>query len=179
MNICRISGMFPVVRMREEMDRVFAGLAETFPEVGPLNVLSGRAVPALNVWEDDTHLYAEAEVPGLKLDDLEITLVGNELTRAGFMEHLNAGLVLTGGGSLIEGLAELAEQRFGLPVRLGQPTGVEGLVDVVSSPTYSTAVGLVLYGHYNRDVDTYFGRAGAGLLGRTAGRLSRWLTELF
>ncbi len=108
-----------------------------------------------------------------------LDLVGNELARAGFLEHLNAGLVLTGGGSLIEGLAELAEQRFGLPVRLGQPNGVEGLVDIISSPTYSTAVGLVLYGHYNRDVDTYFGRAGAGLLGRTAGRLSRWLTELF
>ncbi len=87
MNICRISGMFPVVRMREEMDRVFAGLAETFPEVGPLNVLSGRAVPALNVWEDDTHLYAEAEVPGMKFGDLEITLMGNELTIKGTREE--------------------------------------------------------------------------------------------
>ena len=87
MNICRISGMFPVVRMREEMDRVFAGLAETFPEVGPLNVLGGRAVPALNVWEDDTHLYAEAEVPGMKFGDLEITLMGNELTIKGTREE--------------------------------------------------------------------------------------------
>lgn len=83
MNICRISGMFPVVRMREEMDRLFTGLAETFPEVGPLSVLSGRSVPAVNLWEDDNHLYAEAEVPGLKLDDLEITLMGNELTIKG------------------------------------------------------------------------------------------------
>ncbi len=87
MNICRISGMFPVVRMREEMDRVFSGLAETFPEVGPLNVLGGRAVPALNVWEDDTHLYAEAEVPGMKFGDLEITLMGNELTIKGTREE--------------------------------------------------------------------------------------------
>ena len=87
MNICRISGMFPVVRMREEMDRLFTGLAETFPEVGPLSALSGRSVPALNVWEDDTHLYAEAEVPGLKLDDLEITLMGNELTIKGTREE--------------------------------------------------------------------------------------------
>ncbi|MCH7702544.1 MAG: Hsp20/alpha crystallin family protein [Planctomycetes bacterium] len=86
MNICRISGVFPVVRMREEMDRLFAGLAETFPEVGPLSVLSGRSVPAVNLWEDDNHLYAEAEVPGLKLDDLEITLMGNELTIKGTRE---------------------------------------------------------------------------------------------
>jgi len=79
--------MFPVVRMREEMDRVFSGLAETFPEVGPLNMLGGRAVPALNVWEDDTHLYAEAEVPGMKFGDLEITLMGNELTIKGTREE--------------------------------------------------------------------------------------------
>jgi cell division ATPase FtsA len=56
---------------------------------------------------------------------------------------------------------------------------VDGLVDIVSSPIYSTAVGLVLYGHYNRDMTGYFGREGAGLFGRTAGRVSRWLSELF
>jgi len=108
-----------------------------------------------------------------------LNMVAEELARAGFIDQLNAGLVLTGGGSLIEGLPELAEQRFGLPVRLGQPTGVDGLVDIVSSPIYSTAVGLVLYGHYNRDVAGYFGREGGGFLGRTAGRVSRWLSELF
>jgi cell division protein FtsA len=108
-----------------------------------------------------------------------LDMLADELARAGFLDQLNAGLVLTGGGSLIQGLPELAEQRFGLPVRLGQPTGVEGLVDIVSSPIYSTAVGLVLYGHYNRDVVGYFGRGGGGLFGRTAGRVSRWLSELF
>jgi cell division protein FtsA len=108
-----------------------------------------------------------------------LDMVADELARAGYLQQLNAGLVLTGGGSLIEGLPELAEQRFGLPVRLGQPTGVDGLVDIVSSPIYSTAVGLVLYGHYNRDMTGYFGREGAGLFGRTAGRVSRWLSELF
>jgi len=108
-----------------------------------------------------------------------LDMVADELARAGFLEQLNAGLVLTGGGSLTQGLPELAEQRFGLPVRLGQPSGVEGLVDIVSSPIYSTAVGLVLYGHYNRDVEGYFGREGAGFFGRTAGRVSRWISELF
>jgi len=108
-----------------------------------------------------------------------LDMVSEELARAGFLDRLNAGLVLTGGGALIEGLPELAEQRFGLPVRLGEPTGVEGLVDIISSPIYSTAVGLVLYGHYNRDVDNYFGRPGAGVFGRTAGRVSRWFSDLF
>ena len=108
-----------------------------------------------------------------------LDIVGDELARAGYLEHLNAGIVFTGGGALIEGLPELAERRFGLPVRLAEPTGVEGLVDIVSSPIYSTAVGLVLYGHYNRDVDTFFGRDGGGVIGRTAGRISRWFSDLF
>jgi cell division protein FtsA len=107
-----------------------------------------------------------------------LDMVTDELSRAGFLDQLNAGIVFTGGGSLIEGLAELAERRFGLPVRLGQPTGVEGLVDVVSSPIYSTAVGLVLYGHHNRDMDSYFGHGG-GVFGRLTGQVGRWFGELF
>ena len=66
-----------------------------------------------------------------------------------------------------------------LLARPGEPAGVEGLVDIVSSPVYSTAVGLVLYGHYNRDVEGYFGQGRGGFLGRTAGRVSRWLGDLF
>ena len=108
-----------------------------------------------------------------------LDLVADELNRAGFLDQLNAGLVLTGGGSLVEGFPELTEQRFGLPVRCGQPIGVEGLVDIVSSPIYSTAVGLVLYGHYNRDRVTYFGSAAGGLFSRLGGRVSSWLGDLF
>ena len=64
---------------------------------------------------------------------------------------LPAGLVLTGGSSLLEGMVELAEETFdGLPVRLGRPQGVGGLVDVVSSPIYATSVGLLLYGQRYR-----------------------------
>lgn len=108
-----------------------------------------------------------------------LDMVADDLARAGFLDQLNAGLVFTGGGSLVEGLAELSEGRFGLPVRLGQPEGVEGLVDIVSSPIYSTAVGLMLYGHYNRDVTGYFGTTSGGLVERTAGRVTRWFSELF
>ncbi len=104
-----------------------------------------------------------------------LDLVANELDKAGFLDQLNAGLVLTGGGSLVDGFPELTEQRFGLPVRSGQPIGIEGLIDIVSSPIYSTAVGLVLYGHYNRDVATHFKPNGSGLFGR----VSSWLGDLF
>jgi len=61
----------------------------------------------------------------------------------------------------------------------GQPIGIEGLIDIVSSPIYSTAVGLVLYGHYNRDVGTHFKPNGAGLFGYIGGRVSGWLGDLF
>jgi len=108
-----------------------------------------------------------------------LDMVADEVARAGYLDYLNAGLVLTGGGALLEGFPELAEQRFGLPVRVGLPAGAEGLVDIVSSPIYSTAVGLTLYGHYNRGTRTWFEAEDRALLGRVAGRLGRWFAELF
>ncbi len=108
-----------------------------------------------------------------------LDLVRDEILQAGFLEQLDAGLVLTGGGALLDGLAETAEHRFGMPVRLGVPCCVEGLVDIVSSPIYSTAVGLTLYGHYNRGVGTYFDTHEGGVLRRFTGRVSRWFGELF
>jgi cell division protein FtsA len=52
-------------------------------------------------------------------------------------------VIVTGGTSMIRGLEELARKQFNLPVRLGKPIGVQGLTDVVASPTHATAVGLV------------------------------------
>lgn len=74
-------------------------------------------------------------------------LVDNDIKRMGYEKSLNSGVVLTGGASLLEGLEEVAEEIFDLPVRRGDPTGVSGLVDRVSTPDYATAVGLVLYGY--------------------------------
>lgn len=78
-------------------------------------------------------------------------LIKAELQRSGYQELIAAGIVLTGGSSLLEGTVELAEEVFdGLPVRLGRPQGIGGLVDVVSSPIYATSVGLLLYGQRYR-----------------------------
>jgi cell division protein FtsA len=73
-------------------------------------------------------------------------MIKAELQRSGYQELVAAGVVLTGGSSLLEGMADLAEEMFDMPVRIGRPQGVGGLVDVVSSPIYATAVGLILYG---------------------------------
>src|SRR5512145_370718 len=74
------------------------------------------------------------------------TLIRKEILRSGFEEMLGAGVVLTGGGSLLDGLPELGERVFGLPVRRGAPIGVGGLVELVGGPSFATGVGLVLYG---------------------------------
>ena len=74
-------------------------------------------------------------------------LVDNDVKRMGYEKSLNSGIVLTGGTALLDGLEEIAEEIFDLPVRRGDPSGVGGLVDRVSTPDYATAVGLVLYGY--------------------------------
>ncbi|TVR63503.1 MAG: cell division protein FtsA [Candidatus Competibacteraceae bacterium] len=79
-------------------------------------------------------------------------LAREELQRSGFENLIAAGVVLTGGSSRMEGVAELAEEVFHMPVRLGLPQDVTGLEDVVCNPVYSTAVGLLLFGHENRPV---------------------------
>ena len=72
-------------------------------------------------------------------------LVWDEIRRAGYEKSLNSGIVLTGGGAILDGMPEIAEQIFDLPIRRGCPSGVGGLADHVNSPTFATSVGLALY----------------------------------
>ena len=87
-----------------------------------------------------------AEVVEPRYEEL-LMLVQAELRRSGFEELLAAGVVLTGGSSKMEGVVELAEEVFHLPVRLGFPQHVGGLVDVVKNPIHATGVGLLLFGN--------------------------------
>jgi len=73
-------------------------------------------------------------------------LVLKEIRKSDHAELVTSGIVLTGGGALLEGAQELAEQVFDLPVRVGSPDGVIGIEDVVSNPMHATGVGLILYG---------------------------------
>jgi cell division protein FtsA len=84
-------------------------------------------------------------------------LVDADIKRMGYEKSLNSGIVLTGGTSLLEGLEEVAEDIFDLPVRRGDPSGVGGLVDRVATPDFATAVGLVLYG-FNKGLERGFSR---------------------
>jgi cell division protein FtsA len=93
----------------------------------------------------DLSRQALAEVVEPRYDEL-FTLVQAELRRSGFEDLVAAGIVLTGGTAKMEGVVELAEEIFHMPVRLGSPNDVHGLADIVNNPIYSTGVGLLIYG---------------------------------
>jgi cell division protein FtsA len=105
-------------------------------------------------------------------------LVWDEIRHAGYEKALNSGIVLAGGGAILEGLPEIAEQIFDLPIRRGSPTGVGGgLVDHVASPAFATAVGLAQRAHVQWLRDTP--ASGTGPISRVAEKLQRLLREFF
>ena len=105
------------------------------------------------------------------------TLLQRELIRSGSDEYLTSGLVLTGGGAKLKGIAQVAEQTFNLPVRVGAPRGIAGLNDLVNMPEYSTAVGLVLYAAGNSErLRSVRGRFSIGRMFKNVGN---WFSEHF
>ncbi|MET1254043.1 cell division protein FtsA [Aliikangiella maris] len=115
-----------------------------------------------------------AEVVEPRYEEL-FSLVQAELRRSGFEEIIPAGIVLTGGSSKMEGLIELAEEVFHMPVRLGLPQGVHGLVDVVRNPIHATGVGLLLYGQQQNIQRNSFDERSSGLNGLMK-RMKQWFS---
>jgi cell division protein FtsA len=103
--------------------------------------------------------------------------VRRDIARSGYMDAVAAGVVMTGGTTILPGVAELAESILGLPARRGAPRGIGGLVDVVRSPEYATGVGLVLYGARGEKVgaDATQPERDRGVVRRMRG----WLSEMF
>lgn len=102
-------------------------------------------------------------------------LLQDELRRSGFEERVAGGVVLTGGSAKTEGLLELAEEVFHMPVRLGLPQYVTGLEDTIADPAYATGVGLLIYAQQHRFANgpDYAEHAGPW------GRLRRWFRGNF
>jgi cell division protein FtsA len=117
---------------------------------------------------------ALAEVVEPRYDEL-FTLVQAELRRSGFEELIAAGIVLTGGSSKMEGVVELAEEIFHMPVSLGSPKHVTGLKDIVRNPIYATGVGLLLYGKQREEES----RGRGGRSSSVVKRLKNWVSENF
>jgi cell division protein FtsA len=75
-----------------------------------------------------------------------LQMVNKNICSSGYRNRINAGIVITGGTSLLANIVEMAEQVFDLPVRIGYPQGVRGRIEEIHSPRCTTAVGLVLHG---------------------------------
>ena len=118
-----------------------------------------------------------AEVVEPRIEEL-YSLAQAELRRSGLEELLSSGIVLTGGTALLQGMVELGEEVFHLPVRLGVPAYVGGLADVVRSPRYATAVGLLLDGH-EQFLRAELARNERTGLANIGGRMKQWFKANF
>ncbi len=94
------------------------------------------------------------------------------------MENMiTSGVVVTGGTALLDGMTEVAESILEVPVRLGKPIGISGLVDVVNNPMYATGVGLVLFGARNRSAKKFRIRD-SNIFNRVMAQMKRWFKEV-
>lgn len=118
-----------------------------------------------------------AEVVEPRYEEL-LMLVQAELRRSGFEELLAAGIVLTGGSSKMEGVIELAEEVFHLPVRLGMPQHVGGLVEAVRNPIHATGVGLLLFGNESEEAGHADAKVNSGFKEMLA-RMRSWFQGNF
>jgi len=107
-----------------------------------------------------------------------LSLAHREIIKSGYEDLLAAGVVLTGGTSNIEGITELGEQVFNMPVRRGFPDDVGGIVDTINNPIYATGVGLVLYGSTNQS-GVLFKKREKNIMGRITKSVKKWFDDFF
>ena len=112
-----------------------------------------------------------------RMDEI-LNMALKEIVRSGYEDLLAAGIVLTGGSSLLPGINEMAEQIFDMPVRRGCPSGVGGLSDVANSPAFAVSVGLMIYGSKNIPSDSVYRKTG-NVFGEYFKTLKKWFLEFF
>jgi cell division protein FtsA len=110
------------------------------------------------------------------MDEL-MRLIQMEIQLTGYGDLIAGGVVLTGGGSLLPGVAELTEEIFGCPVRIANPRFITNLEErkELEQPLYSTVVGLAKYGLLQRNKRDTFGPPMLGVLGKFLGRVQGWV----
>jgi cell division protein FtsA len=168
---------------------IAVGLRAPLPEAEKIKIKYGSCV-ARNIGADEM-----IEVPGMggrtprklsrqilgeilepRMEEI-FTLIKREIYRAEMENQIPSGIVLTGGSALLNDVTEMAESVFNLPTRLGKPTGIGGLVDVVNNPMYATGVGLVIYGAKNQTRKKFRIRDG-NIFNRVMGRMKKWFSEV-
>jgi cell division protein FtsA len=168
---------------------IAVGLRVPIPEAEKLKRRSGCALSALVGDDEDMDVASVGGRPARQMPRRVLSevlqpraeevfhAVWDEIHRAGYEKVLNSGIVLTGGGANLAGIAEIAEQIFDLPVRCGAPSGTGGLADHISNPSYAAAVGLLEWAARQRVQDME--PVGQGAIGRLATRLVNAFREFF
>ncbi len=105
------------------------------------------------------------------------SLVKDAIVKSGSYGLMTSGVVLTGGAALMRGMDVMAENILELPVRVGKPTGIEGITDIVQSPMYAAGVGLVLYG--SREIMAEQKLNNGNILNGAATRMKKWVKGVF
>ena len=106
------------------------------------------------------------------------TLAKHEIEKNEFGGLLGGGIVLTGGASLLRGSAELAEQVFDMPVKIGYPRGFNGLTDIIDNPAFATVLGLILYGGQGPGaIEPFGGASRQGFFGRIPDMVKKWFKD--
>jgi cell division protein FtsA len=119
-----------------------------------------------------------AEIIEARMEEI-FNLINREIRMTGYENLISTGIVLTGGGAMLDGVVELAEKIFDRPIRIGTPQNIGGLVDIVDNPAYTTAVGLVFYGLKSKPYTEGLRLVGESFLKDIGHRIRRWFSEFF
>ncbi len=165
------------------------GLRTPWKQAEAMKCESGCALQSLVRPNDMVNVPGVAERPSRKVSRAKMAAIiearmeeifghiNQEIRRTDYADLLGAGIVLTGGGSMLQGCSELAKEIFDLPVAIGKPQGLTGRANAVSEPRYATAVGLVQFGlfHQNRDFISH----DSDFFDSVFGRMKNWVQNFF
>lgn len=118
-----------------------------------------------------------AEIIEPRVEEI-FSLIQREVMKSGYQDLLSGGVVITGGSTLLEGMPEVAEDIFDMPVKRGLPLAVGGLKDVVNSPKFATGVGLLRYGAKNL-MKSKFPIREKNIYDKVRGSMRNWIKDLF
>lgn len=118
-----------------------------------------------------------AEIIEPRVEEI-FAFVSREIVESGFEHSIASGVVITGGSTVLDFMPELAEEVLEMPVRLGSPKSVGGLIDVVRHPKYATGVGLVCYGS-KHDEQELFRVQEENIYQKVSHRMRQWFTDFF
>lgn len=119
-----------------------------------------------------------AEIIGPRTEEM-FQMIRAEIEKTGYSDLIGSGVVITGGCSMLEGMPELAEMIFEMPVKRGYPSGMGGMRDIVNSPKFATGVGLLKYAANKMAAKNHRSHAGEGVGKRVRDVMSGWIKDLF